>query len=356
MLKCPVCDKEFYTKNSLANHIIKSSLVDHKDYYLKNFKKRICLKCGKSLDHRVKIYNGVCFTCFSSANIKKDVVKEFLTKICFKCKKEVTGYFSCMNTRVLCPECKEISDKAKKEYSKKFDTIRYKRQKECRSADKLSKKSSISEDLYLKLEADILDYSIPIHIILKKYNLSLKYFNLAAEELLTKEQLKDRKHQTRSTAAQKFAVIQKARWKADPSLKLNFTRNVPNKLEQKLIDDLKEKFVGSSIKNNIWKTIKDNNSGNLIRTEIDIRLEYCGVKFYILCDGEAFHGPDCYFRGNTVSSDDFLSRALFSLHPFVLRYSETEIKSGFAIGHIDKVLKEINSNDLKSYYRNWMIP
>jgi len=100
---------------------------------------------------------------------------------------------------------------------------------------------------------------------------------------------------------------------------------------------------------NAWLTL--NVKGQAVHREADIKVNLKeGRKAIILCDGEAFHGTKCIYGDPAykIESDRDTALAMFQLGYTVLRYSESEIKNGFALKHLEGVL---NTN--LHMYRNW---
>ncbi len=76
-------------------------------------------------------------------------------------------------------------------------------------------------------------------------------------------------------------------------------------------------------------------------------------KMVILCDGEAFHGPQCIFVDPNIkaAADRATALAFFGRGYSVVRYSESEILSGIAIAHLRKTLAQLGPEN--KVYRNW---
>ena len=78
-----------------------------------------------------------------------------------------------------------------------------------------------------------------------------------------------------------------------------------------------------------------------------------GRKVVVLCDGEAFHGPKFVFGSAQARIDNDIktARAYYDTDYSVLRYSESEIKSGWALTHLLGVLSRLSS--VHKVYRTW---
>jgi hypothetical protein len=358
MILCPVmgCKKSFLNKYSLTNHVRKSIELEHKNYYEKYIKIKGCSNCNTRLDNRRKLINaeGLCHTCFKNKYPKelKKIEKIWQIKKCYGCGRDVEGLFSNRNTRVLCDFCKPISIVRKKNYNKNFDKIRYENDRKNRLNLRKFKDNHKLDELYTLIRQDLLEKDIPIYKLCEKYNISLLSIRKVLPLIMADSDYKERNHQIRSRAVQ--LRIEDLR---------NFLKNRPNprkiirtptSIEKKIGEEIKLFFPESEIRYNVWKTLRDEPNNCYLHLESDIIINFNNIRIIILSDGEAFHGVDCYFNGDTVKEDDRRSKILYQNNPFVLRYSETEIKKGIAVTHIIKIIQDILSKNISSYYRNWM--
>lgn len=86
--------------------------------------------------------------------------------------------------------------------------------------------------------------------------------------------------------------------------------------------------------------------GRVSPREADIKLTLgADRKLVLLCDGEAFHGPGCIFGNpaDRIRDDMATTHAYFDAGYSVVRYSETEIKSGVAGGHLSMILTRLRA-------------
>lgn len=122
-------------------------------------------------------------------------------------------------------------------------------------------------------------------------------------------------------------------------------------LERELVCQLKSLGI-SRFETNQWQSVTIN--GVCVPREADLKIPLSGGrKLVVLCDGEAFHGP-AVFRGhpkNVIENDRQTALAFFRLGYSSVRYSETEIKTGFAILHLKNLLDR--SAAFQKAYRNW---
>lgn len=105
---------------------------------------------------------------------------------------------------------------------------------------------------------------------------------------------------------------------------------------------------------NTWITLTI--GGQRVKREADIKLQVSqDHKAIILCDGEAFHGPNCKpFVGDPevrIAQDRDTALAFFDLGYSVLRFSESEIHSGEALVLLRKTLADLQPG--QRIYRNW---
>lgn len=109
--------------------------------------------------------------------------------------------------------------------------------------------------------------------------------------------------------------------------------------------------LGLPLTLNQWQTI--NVQGELRPREADIKVDLGGRKVAIFCDGEAFHGPGVIYGdpAQRVGDDIATTKAYFDLGYSALRYSESEIHSGWAFAHFEQVLGKLKS--FSKGYRTW---
>jgi len=147
-----------------------------------------------------------------------------------------------------------------------------------------------------------------------------------------------------------FAELKKDSDKLEAFFKNRFPS--PSKLEIGFRDSLSK--LNMPFDSNSWMTIKV--AGSYERREVDVKvpLNNTSRKFAVFIDGEAFHGPNAYFKSNSVDKERAITIAFSSLGYFAVRYSESEVKSGAAINHFLLKYREFEKNLPEYYYRNWM--
>jgi len=127
--------------------------------------------------------------------------------------------------------------------------------------------------------------------------------------------------------------------------------NRPTLLELGMVDQLRAQGV-NSLELNVWQSVPIR--GQMVPREADIKISIGGGrKVVVLCDGEAFHGPRMIFGNpqDRILADTETAEAYYALGYSVVRYSETEIKSGVAVKHMLDVLKRLDG--CRAIYRNW---
>jgi len=116
-------------------------------------------------------------------------------------------------------------------------------------------------------------------------------------------------------------------------------------LEKVLVDQLLE--IGIKPETNVWQEITI--GGERVPREADLKVDLGGGrKAIVLCDGEAFHGPRHIFKDPLASMQDDRDTAssYHSLGYSVLRYSESEILTGWAIEHFKGVVSNMRETPI----------
>jgi hypothetical protein len=103
---------------------------------------------------------------------------------------------------------------------------------------------------------------------------------------------------------------------------------------------------------NCWQALPVD--GRWVPREADLKI--ClpeGRKLVILCDGEAFHGPQAVFTPVEVRvlDDVKTAEAYFEQGYSVIRYSESEIHSGWALNHLLMTMSRLEK--VRQVYRMW---
>jgi hypothetical protein len=190
-------------------------------------------------------------------------------------------------------------------------------------------------------------------------NLEINYIREAAIEKFGKSWYEDRVAYIRDRAGplhaegikKFFEELRKDKnkfnkWFDDRSFKSN-----PSSLECLFASRLNLKYLPGQ-----WMTIIVD--GEYERREIDIKITLGETKrkFAIFIDGEAFHGKNACscFNITPVEKEIEITKAFADLGYFSIRYSETEVKSGWANQHFESKYKEFLLKQPVYYRRNWM--
>jgi len=395
---CPVCEKSFTNKYSLSNHFLirgynngtqfidndhevywknekKKKLQKHKENlknkkYIKKcrrcgdtfeedfegkhrkqcpdcrikyppkkkkpqneFKKYPCSRCGDLIKVKLNANNKICDQCRKKE--KEIEVRENLLKPlkvnCLVCNETLDYYKKHIRdrvSRILCDECKNDPYRFKKHYK------------------------------YYRVIHLLENTALTRREIKELLNLEMDYVREAAIEKFGKEWYEKRVSFIRKRAgplhAKKlkefFIELRKDKdkfnkWFEDRSLKC-----VPSELEKTFWRGLNEfKYLP-----NQWITIKINEQYERREIDVKVTINETGRKFAVLIDGEAFHGYQAYFKKSTVEDDVNTAKVLADMGYYTIRYSETEVKSGWANRHFEEKYKEFMKSSPKYYYRNWI--
>jgi len=349
MHKCPIigCKLDFLSKYSLSNHLQKNKDRKHNEYYSK---KKLIKKEKKCVDCNEQIIKGrLCQNC-RDLRYNKNLKLILIYRKCRNCEKEFYGMFKKFATNFLCNEC---SNKSKNE--KKIKLKNYYKEKRNKTKEKReNKKKEMFNFALKKVKNDLILNELSIFTISKMYNLNPKIVKKVGIFILGQKGYNERLKLFENNFKSLEAIEKrKEAWaKKTPDEIAKIFNRRPNNLEYLLTNQIKDKFKNVIIEHNIWRSVKENQKVKHI--EIDISAKINNFKILIFCDGEAFHGKNSYFNGNTIKSDEFKSKAINKLYPYVLRYSESEIKNKFAIKDFCNIVNNIKTTKINNYYRTWM--
>jgi hypothetical protein len=211
----------------------------------------------------------------------------------------------------------------------------------------------VGDALYQAVAAAI-DRGDPGVNIRRLFTLHYKIFKDIAESILGVAGYKEWSDQRKSLIGQRN--IQEAHRKyarLSPEEKAAYFQQYRGtcKLERLLADQLEG--LGFRLSLNQWQSIPIH--GMMVPREADIKVSVDDVrKIVVMCDGEAFHGPLAVFAdpGVRVQDDVTTADAYFHLGYSVLRYSESEIKTGVAVDHFKKIYERLQSDTVR-VYRTW---
>lgn len=368
-VSCPVCGKPFVNNYSLSNHFLVrgyskgSGYIDkeHESYYLDQKSKKLteykeevqnriyknkCIRCGDIFQvDFVNRFQKKCIECKVKypTKIKKPTRK---TKIgfCKRCGKEVK--INAHSTNEVCVECR------KKERDQEVE-------KNLNTPIKVSCLGCGSEILYYKKHLRDRVSRIYCENCKNdpyKFKKDTKYIRVM--ELLEQTDLTRRDIKTliglewdfvREAAIERFGE----KWYQDRVrrirkrglLQASYIR--PSSLEKIFAIGLQQPYS-----TNVWMHI--NLFGKLRKCEVDLKIELKDRKFAVLIDGETFHGKDSYFGAKRYKEDLEITKVLAGMGYFTVRYSETEVMSGWARKHFDNLYRKFLKKVPTYYYRNWM--
>jgi len=123
-------------------------------------------------------------------------------------------------------------------------------------------------------------------------------------------------------------------------------------LEAGFAEDLRKAGVADLTLND-WQSLRI--GGRWCPREADIKVALGdGRKVVILCDGEAFHGPGFIYGppADRIAEDVRTAEAYFATGYSVVRYSETEIQSGWALPHFQAMFDRLRTSSAQGY-RTW---
>jgi hypothetical protein len=188
-----------------------------------------------------------------------------------------------------------------------------------------------------------------------KFSLTYKAITAIAEDILGRKGYLELVLERRlATAKRAYTAAKEAYSRLTPEERAQRIKERCGKsgsLEILLASQLKNMGVTDLVMND-WQAVPIGN--RVVPREADIKLSLGdGRKVVVLCDGEAFHGPKTIFGdpNDRISLDIETTEGYYSLGYSVVRYSESEIKSGRAIQHLVGVLDILKSHN--QVLRNW---
>lgn len=396
---CPVCGTPYPNRYSLSNHFmirgcesgVKFKDSAHEDYWnetkkllkkehekeiLSRIYDKLCIRCNKSFNvdylHRFQKRCSVCEILYPIKN--KINATEVIEAFCIRCGLPVSALKG--TTLIVCEECrkKEKEEKNNKILETKIflnciscrEPVEYKKKhirdhtfrilcEKCKATDWFK-----NDEKYNKVIMLLQDSTLSRRDIKKLLSLEIDYVREAAIDKYGEEWYANRVLMIRKQAApimqqqriMFFKELRKDKQKFDKWFEARAIKSNPSSLEYSFRDFLTKQSIG--FVPNSWITVKVNDLYERREIDIKVPLEDTGRKFSIFIDGEAFHGKNTYFRGSTVEAEQGSTKAVASLGYFTIRYSESEIKSGWAFDHFKNLYNEFKNNIPKYYYRNWM--
>lgn len=367
---CPVCNKGFLNKYSLSNHFLIRGFADgphyiddlHKQYFLENKKrkwedhllevqnrvyKKRCAKCGQGFSVQYENrFAKKCNDCLKKYPTKiKNPQKILITYPCPRCKEAVTALKYSSNK--ICLYCRKLE--REKVINQNLE-IPVKLNCSCCGNTFYYKKKHIKDHTVRKLcpvcEKD--PYRFKKN---KKYKTVLR---LLEETTLTRSEINELLNLetdfVREAAIEKFGddwYNKRVKFIRKRGL-LQAIYQKPSGLELLFSEKLKMPF-----ESNCWMVLYINNEPK--KSEIDLKIPIRERKFAVFIDGESFHGSkSIFFRPNSILIDTLKAKRLSEMGYYSIRYSETEVKSGWALKHFNSLYDKFLNNTPKYYYRNWL--
>ena len=283
---------------------------------------------------------------------------------CWKCGGLFEIHDKTEKDRKRCPRCQELRNRLSK---RAYERLRFERPADPRRVDKASGSKARwplgyepqvmwepGTDLY-KYVVGSLRAGVLVNQILNEAGVSYVVYREIAEHAFGKQgyrkMMRARKVQTGTqnlkeshrwwdslTPDEKAAVLKK-RFGGTCQLEAAFGQQL-------------RKAGFAALQMNVWQSVPI--EGVLQPREADIKISVGdGRKVIVLCDGEAFHGPRVIYGdpAERIEADRQTALAYYSLGYTVLRYSETEIHTGEALGHFKVVWERLKS--CSRLYRNW---
>lgn len=320
--RCEICEKKYPRRIKIKK----------KEYSTKNVS---CRDCSKIITVRLFSNNEVCNDCRNKRKEekKKSKLKKPIISFCNRCGKLIVKhkkYLRDKGSRRVCDDCKNDNEWFKK-HNKYSDVI------ELLSTTDLTRHEIVTS---LDLSHDFVKEAAIDRFGENWYENRLKKIN---------ENAKLRQSKSKKLFFDKLR-LNRRRFKRFFD-KRNHAMN-PSSLERKFVQDISN--LSNFIETNKWSTIKIN--GVYQHREIDVKVKLVKRKFAIFIDGEAFHGKNAKpcFKGPTIEQDCSIASAFAEKGYFSIRYSETEVKSNWAMNHFLCLYKNFRNDEPTFYYRNWM--
>ena len=313
---CRVCGKILHNYRGLASHLRHNPDLGHRDFrsewlrYRGSYHKSlICRKCGSEFEVTSK----------DDSNRKR----------CLSCT-ELRGNLS--------KKSYEGTKVPQSDRSPKQSTFHWVR----------------GDRVYLQVSQAIASW-VSLPKLMHELSLTYKTITAIAEDILGKEgYLELVRVRKLDTARKAYTAAKEAYSRLTPEEKAQRIKERCGKsgsLETLLANQLKSRGITDLVLND-WQAVPIGD--RVVPREADIKVSLGdGRKVVILCDGEAFHGPRTIFGdpNDRILLDIETTEGYYSLGYSVVRYSESEIKSGRAIQHLVGVLDTLRLHN--QVLRNW---
>lgn len=313
---CRVCSKTLHNYRGLASHLRHNGDFQHREFQ------------SEWLAYR-NSYHKLLF--------------------CRKCGSEFEVISKADSNRKRCPSCTELRGRLGKKSYEGTEIKKVSRVLKCDSFHWVR-----GDSLYLKVSV-ALNSGVPLRKLIHELSITYKTITAIAEDILGREGYSDLVRIRRlNTAKVAYTAAKEAYARLTPEEKSQRIKERCGKsgsLETLLARQLRGRGFADLVLND-WQSIPI--GGKVVPREADIKVSIGdGRKVVILCDGEAFHGPRTIFGdpNDRISLDMETSEGYYSLGYSVLRYSESEIKSGLAIQHLVDTFELLKTHT--QVFRNW---
>lgn len=393
---CSVCGKKFENWYSFSNHcynrVLKRFIDNEHERHFKDIqnirkqkrheqqqikeRKKKCIKCHNffyvDLAHAFQKKCVECHIKFPNKIIKSKKVKNWQEKdkkiLCLKCKNEIIVNKFCSH---------KVCDNCKNEERKQYIEALMKRpiKAECKYCKKeiLVKRKTTRTHIPQIVCADCKNKVFLFHpkldVVLKlvketcltrceiKNLISLEkdYIRQASIYFYGKQWWLDREKQiqlngSKITGEKRKEFFRQLREKPDELSKyLSYLHRNPSKLEIMFSSSLPEELEKEP---NTWLTVKVNDRFEHHEVDLKVKLDYF-KKFAIFVDGEAFHGKNAIVSNASIVKDELVAKAFSDLGYYTIRYSESEILSGWANENFYSLFSNFKLCKPLYYYRNW---
>lgn len=313
-----------------------------------------CRVCGKTLHN----YRGLASHLRHNQGPEhSDLRSEWLvyrdsyhkSLVCRKCGSEFEVTSKADSNRKRCPNCTKLLGSISR---RSYEGTKFLK------PERLPKRDSFhwvrGDKVYLQV-AQAISSGIPLSKLMHDLSLTHKTTIAIAEDILGKEGYLELVQQRRlDTVRLAYTAAREAYLRLTPEEKAQRIKERCGKsgsLEILLAKQLRSRGYTDFVLND-WQSIPIGDK--VVPREADIKVSLGdGRKVVVLCDGEAFHGPKTIFGdpNDRIALDTETTDGYYALGYSVIRYSESEIKSGKAIQHLVGVLDTLKSHN--QVLRNW---
>lgn len=284
---------------------------------------------------------------------------------CMKCGDTWTITDKKLKGSKRCPRCESLRQQLGKRAYEKLPTLavpaeplNHKR----RSArwDGLQDRSvkwERGDDLYREVVA-AWEFGDTVRVIMRRSGVSYKTYLAIVLDAYGEEKYKQMAHERivargrRNIAKSHARYAQLSPEEKAQRLKKLFGRG--SKLEHRFVEQLQTLSEIHEVETNDWMSFLI--EGKWVPREADIKFTYAGKKIVVLCDGEKYHGPGCLFGdpASRIAIDVATTHAFHARGYSVVRYSETELRSGAALEHLRGVVRRFAKDPTAlQVYRTW---